>query len=169
MTFLASFRSQLQILICSEPEGPINEPMTLKNPCLWVQLHHGNSFFISGGHPSPPALTSVLDSPSFWKSFMPAPEGVERSFILHSLECGMATQMIDWRCQGMRLERHAGARPSKEFGHCLNADGEIAKVVNQWKGDDLSVICNITLATRWILDYREAKVEAERPLRMLPM
>lgn len=43
------------------------------------------------------------------------------------------------------------------------------RVVEQGEGDDLAVIYKIALATRWILDYRGARVEEGRPLRRLMM
>lgn len=65
----------------------------------------------------------------------------------------------------MRLERQAVAKPGGELGLYLKTNREIVKVVNQGSGDDLSVIYKITLATGQTLDYKEARVEAERPLR----
>lgn len=49
------------------------------------------------------------------------------------------------------------------------AAGETVKVVKQGKGDDLSAIYKIILATGWILDYRKARMEARRHLRRLLM
>lgn len=57
-----------------------------------------------------------------------------------------------------------GAKPDVDFGLDLKVDGEIVKVVNQGKGEDGCVISKIT-GHWWILDYREARVEAGGPLR----
>lgn len=116
MLSLASFRPQLELMVSSEPEGLKSESTTLKKFCLCIQLHCGHSLSICGGQSSPRALTLVLDSPSFWKSLMLAPEEAERSLIL--LNSRGWDDYLGWwwrRCQGMRLGRQVGARSGGKF------------------------------------------------------
>jgi len=77
-----SFRPQLEPLYGSEPDRFRNESLTLKKPCLCVQLHHGHPLYRSGHHSSLLKLTSVLTSPLFQKTIMPVLEGTERSSVL---------------------------------------------------------------------------------------
>ena len=77
-----SFRPQLEPLYGSEPDIFRNESLTLKKPCLCVQLHHGHPLYRSGHHSSLLKLTSVLTSPLFQKTMMPVLEGTERSSVL---------------------------------------------------------------------------------------